>query len=378
MKNRIIALIKQLLKLFYLFPINKKRIVFSAYSGKQYSCNPKYITEYLMAHYPSQCEIIWAFNEPDKFRDLSNCIKKVKFKSLRYIYFVLTANVVVDNVESWSILPKRKGQTVINTWHGGGAYKGVGLKRKDASQQTSDNMLHKNQRISLYLSSSKAFTQMTLRDSFGYQGKVLEKGMPRNDLLLHHSDEFVQTVRKKLNLKPGEKVLLFAPTFRKDKNYQPKMDFEKIVNALKIRFGGEWKVFFRGHYYVQTRNFAKTIDVSDYPDMQELLLVSDVLITDYSSSMWDFSLTKKPCFLFVPDLSAYSEERDFYTPITTWPFPYGETSKEVADHILSYSETCYRDAVRMHHQELGSAETGHASEYAAKIIIRKIGKESEK
>ena len=93
-------------------------------------------------------------------------IKCVKFKSIKYLYYLLTSKIVIDNVESWSILPKRTGQYVINTWHGGGAYKGVGLKRKDTSETLDKNMLRKNERISIYLSSSKVFSQMTLRESF--------------------------------------------------------------------------------------------------------------------------------------------------------------------------------------------------------------------
>ena len=198
MKNIIIEIGKKFLCIFFVFPIKNNRIFFSAYSGRQYSCNPKYISDWIEQNYKDEFEIIWAFNEPDAFSYLKNRnIKCVKFKSIKYLYYLLTSKIVIDNVESWSILPKRTGQYVINTWHGGGAYKGVGLKRKDTSETLDKNMLRKNERISIYLSSSKVFSQMTLRESFQYNGKIMECGMPRNDLLIKNDENKKNIIKEK-------------------------------------------------------------------------------------------------------------------------------------------------------------------------------------
>ena len=376
MKNRLIAVLKQLLKVFFLFPIRENRIFFSAYSGKNYSCNPKYIAQELLKDPQMPYEMIWAFTEPQRYTDLDPRIRRVRFKSLPYLYYLLTSRVVVDNVESWSILPKRRGQLIINTWHGGGAYKGVGLKRLDTDAQLDRNMLNKHKRVDLYLSSSKCFTKMTLRDSFGYQGEVLECGMPRNDLLVKGGAEKAAQVREKLSLDPSWKLALYAPTFRADTDYRFELDAKGTLEALTRRFGGTWKLLYRAHYYLGKENYRAedVIDVTAYDDMQELLLISDVLITDYSSSIWDFSLTEKPAFLFTPDLDAYAGERDFYTPIDTWPYPYSKDREGFVRLIEEYEEESAREKIRAHHRKLENCESGAAAARTAERIRQAAGR----
>ena len=373
MKNIIIEIGKKFLCIFFVFPIKNNRIFFSAYSGRQYSCNPKYISDWIEQNYKDEFEIIWAFNEPDAFSYLKNRnIKCVKFKSIKYLYYLLTSKIVIDNVESWSILPKRTGQYVINTWHGGGAYKGVGLKRKDTSETLDKNMLRKNERISIYLSSSKVFSQMTLRESFQYNGKIMECGMPRNDLLIKNDENKKNIIKEKLGINKKTGIVIYAPTFRHDLKYKYMLDYEKTLNALKNRFGKEWIMLIRTHYYLQSEKIesSRVKNVSDYPDMQELLLISDVLITDYSSSIWDFSLMEKPCFLFMPDYNEYIDEREFYTPIQYWPYPASFSMEDLEDKIIKYDHEIAKKRILNHHIKLGICESGMASEIVGKEIVK--------
>ena len=107
---------------------------------------------------------------------------------------------------------------------------------------------------------------------------------------------------------------------------------------------------------------------TDYPDMQDLLKCADVLLTDYSSCMWDFSLMHKPCFLYARDISEYRGERDFYTPIEDWPFPLASNNDELAQVIADFDEDAYHAAVDRHHEELGSTESGTAARQCAERI----------
>ena len=109
-------------------------------------------------------------------------------------------------------------------------------------------------------------------------------------------------------------------------------------------------------------------NATDYPDMQDLLQCADVLLTDYSSCMWDFSLMKKPCFLYARDIAEYRGERDFYTPIDSWPFPLAADNGELAAVISDFDEAAYRSAVDRHHRELGSTESGTAARQCAQRI----------
>lgn len=376
-KNFLTILIENALKLFFLFPIKHNRVFFSAFSGRNYACNPKYICEWLLENSEPDLDIVWAFNNPSKFTYLDGRIKRVKFKSIKHIYLVLTSKVVIDNVESWSILPKRKDQENINTWHGGGAYKGVGLQRHDTNLLQNKNMLRKHNKVTTYISSSRAFTEMTLRGSFGYTGEVLEIGMPRNDILLSFTPLDKQSCYERIKVDPKSSFALYAPTFRADKTYTYDLDYAGVLQALEQRFGGDWTILVRMHYYRDaSQNLRhKVIDVSSYPDMQELLLISDVLITDYSSSIWDFSLMMKPGFLFTPDLKSYHNERDFYTPIETWPYAYSTTEKTLLQSILTYDQKENEDRIRKHHIELESFETGIASQLLGEFICNSLGME---
>lgn len=371
MKYKLILIIRKLLSIFYVFPIKNNRIIFCAYSGKQYSCNPKYIYEELVKTHPSKFEIIWAFTTPDQYH-LDAAVKKIKYKSIKYIYYVLTSKFIIENVECWSILPKRTNQFVINTWHGGGAYKRVGVKRLDGVSYNTKLVEMKNNRIDLYLSSSKIFSQLTLRDSFHYDGEILNIGMPRNDILINMDESKINEFKHNLNV-IDKKILLYAPTFRQHFDMKLDINFDKVLDACKSRFGGEWIVLFRDHYYETALEVTKSsiINITHYPDMQELLLISDVLITDFSSCMWDFSLMLKPVFLYTSDLDYYQKyERDFYTPIDEWGFPFASTNDELIEEIKSFNYIEYKNKQNSIQMRFESYEIGNASKKMVEWILK--------
>jgi CDP-glycerol glycerophosphotransferase len=231
----------------------------------------------------------------------------------------------------------------------------------------------KMNQITLFLSSSKAFTRFVIRGAYRYRGEVLECGLPRNDSLLCPDPAAAAAVRQSLGLSPEKKLLLYAPTFRNSHTLDLyDVDLPRLKHALEARFGGEWVILLRMHYYLSDRIGATGLpyvqDVTSYPDMKDLLLCADVLLTDYSSSMWDFSLLGRPCFLYARDIAAYQGERDFYTPIESWPFPLAADNDELADRIASFDENAYRAAVARHHEELGSTESGTAAGQCAQRI----------
>jgi len=119
----------------------------------------------------------------------------------------------------------------------------------------------------------------------------------------------------------------------------------------------------------QLNNAANYIDASNYPDMQELLYAADVLITDYSSSMWDFSLTRRPCFLYATDLNYYDLDRGFYSDIHTWPYPLAESNSALIKNIKQFNNDQYQKNIQKHWDALGSYESGHACETVANYIL---------
>lgn len=376
MKNLVIKVMRKILCIFYIFKIKNNRIIFTSFHGESYTCSPKYITEYLIEKYDDKFEIIWAFNDLNKNKSLlNNMIKPVQFKSIKYIYYVLTSKIRINNAEEWIILPKRNNQILINTWHGGGLYKKVGLDSKVVKDKLNGKDYYGD--TDLFLASCEAAVEKMYRKSFNYKGEVLNSGLPRNDLLFTKNKLFSEEIKLKLNINPDTKIVLYAPTLRESnsKEFIP-LDGEKLISTLTKRFGGEWIILYRSHLGTnkEGENFTKGLsyylDVSYYSDMQELLYVTDMLITDYSSSIWDYSFTKNPCILYVPDLDSYiNEDRNFYFDIDTWGFPICKTNKELENIILKYDIEKYIVNMRKHHKKLGSYETGNSTKQVCEYIL---------
>lgn len=373
-------ILKCLLKVFYFCPVKRNRIVFFSYYGKGYSCNPKALTEYLLAHYAEELDIWWQFLVPENYEELrAKGIRLARYNSLHGIRNLMTAKVVVSNVDYPIYMPFRKSQYLVNTWHGGGAYKKVGLDMKSVSSCRLKTEALSKQIIDLYISSSQLFTKLVIRGAFRYDGEVLECGMPRNDMLLGDTRSAYREIRQKFHLPAEQKIVLYAPTFRDDWTIQDYgIDFAGMCEALAKRFGGQWVCFFRAHsnlysQFEKIRLDNAVLNVSEYGEMQELLGAADVLITDYSSSMWDFSLMKKPCFIYAPDKASYRQERDFYVPMEQWPFPVAEDNHGLIENILSFNEANYVQMVDQHHKELGNRESGEASRIVADRILKECG-----
>lgn len=358
--------------------IQNNKIVFISHRGKQYSCNPMYICEYLLENYPGKFEIVWAFDNPKKFVFLKEKgIKVVKRESKSHLTHLMTAKIIVTNVDFYVYLPKVKGQIALDTWHGGGSYKTCGFANEQNLKKWRSRVRFKilYSKVNLYLSSSVAFTEQTIRRSRLFSGEVLEIGMPRNDILVDQNrPDILNKVREYFGINEETKILLFAPTYRSEEELaeMPFLDFERLKETLSRRFGGEWCCLYRQHHLGKSKSDypADVISAVDYPDMQELLYAADVLISDYSSCIWDFSLQYKPIFLYCPDLWKYQTVRDFYIPIEQWHFILTHDQDELNERIDKFDEGEYRTGILRHHQELGSVESGQATEIVCKRICK--------
>lgn len=363
------------MRFFCIFPVKKNRIFFESYKGKSYSCNPKYISEFLGANYPGRFELVWVFINPDK-ELLPKGIKVVKKHSVRNFYYHMTAKVIISNMTDDVFIPKRRKQVHINTWHAGGAYKKVGLSyEKTMSPLTvwQDNIVSKE--TSYYVSSSELFTKYNIREAYRYDGEVICSGLPRNDLFF--DSEKMAGVKKRLAEKlgvAGRTVVLYAPTFRGvfgDSNRKTFcFPYEQILQAAKER-QQNLLILSRAHYSEASemdKSLENVEDVTDYPDMQELLAIADVLVTDYSSSIWDFSLMKKPCVLYVPDAKEYLDERGTYTPIESWPGIVASTIDQVVEMILEPNYELSRRKAEEALLYFGSYEDGRGAETVCSLI----------
>jgi CDP-glycerol glycerophosphotransferase len=376
-KIAIVYLLRFLLKIFCILPIKQNRIVFVSYEGRQYSCNPKYIFEYMQIRYGNKYQYVWCLNSRDFLPKKYQHISLVKFLSFGYLYFIMTSKYIISNQLIEPFFPLRKKQMFTNTWHGGGAYKKMDISSsvfKHRFRYMSVSRTLRSKITAHTISSCEKFTYYYAKEWNLPTASFLPIGLPRNDVFFNGCPGIKQQITDLYNIKKQNKLVLYAPTLRGD-HYNPQnlyfsLDIERLLNALKNRFTGDFSLLYRSHYmYNNTTNAKNVVDVSKYPDMQELLCAVEVLLTDYSSSIWDFSFTGKPCFLYTPDLSGYKSERDFYTPIESWPFPLAETEEQLFNNIITFDEIDYKQKVEQHHKDLGSYEHGNASENFVKAVM---------
>ncbi len=364
-----------MLTLIYSFyPIQKNKVLITSYYGSDYGDNGKYIVEELQKR-NSDLDIVWQLKEPLLDNNhLPEKVRGVKYFSKQAVFESQTAAVWIDNSRKL-FGRKRKGQFYIQTWHGG-----PGIKRceKDVEDQLAKSYVRHAKRDSamcdLILSNSTFMTNL-FTNSFWYSGEVLECGTPRNDIIKKNDPEISQRVRSFFGLNSNTKLLLYAPTFRKDGNLEVyDIDLDRCCKALTERFGGEWKALLRLHPNISDKAGEMTedsdcvISATAYSDMQELLAASDCLITDYSSSNVDFMISGKPCFLYASDLEEYRKDRGYYFKFEDFPFPLSSNNDELEQAIKKFSEEDYSKKLLDFAKLTGHNEPGTASQTVADII----------
>ncbi len=358
-------------------PIERNKIIFSNYDGMGYGGNCKYIAEeFIRRDYP--VKLVWVVLDRN-IESIPKQIKKVLIGTPQYYRELFTSGVYVTNTVHNFYEDKREGQFFINTWHGYGPFKlAEGSVNKDAENR--ERYSRSNAASNLFLTASRFYTQI-YRKSFYYEGEVMECGAPRNDVFFKDNTAIKASVYEKLAISFNKKIVLYAPTFREDtaNSFQKyDIDMKRILNALEQRFGGEYILVYRFHHYLYALGmpqnyYADAIDVTYYPDIQELLVAADVVITDYSSLMWDFSLQRRPVFLYQNDETDYENDRGFYSPVSEWPYPKAHTQDELVDTIMHFDNNEYIKKLNAFFEKYGSCDDGHAAERVVERILQEIG-----
>ena len=380
MKIGIINFLRIVLRIFYIFPIKDNYFFFESFNGKGYNDNPQYISEYLSNRH-KQYRQIWSFrNNIFKTVVTPTNIKKVKTGSLLYMYHIMTSRVIVTNDFFSPIIPIRKSQILVNTWHGGGFFKKVAMTSKLPSRYMEWYYHKQNQMISAFVASSQYFIKTVVRDSFLFTGDTIHCGMPRNSVFFKELPNVKERLRNYFGVpfEDNSLLVLFAPTFRgcseqgvlnmSDEN----LDVKKVHEAFEVNYRTKVYFLYRAHHaIVNDKLSGNYLDATAYPDMQDLLYCSDILISDYSSCMWDFGLMNKPIFVYAPDLQYYENSTGFFKDVNEWPYPIGRNNKELLDSILSFD---YGDFINRNTKcmaELVSYENANATDLCVEWIFNR-------
>ena len=365
--------------------IRRNKIVLSSGDNRIYSCNPKYITEEIIRR-DLAYDIVWLLPKRCNISSVPEGIKVVNVDNWRLCLKELSeAHIWIDNNRKSKLfnkgLIKKEGQFYIQTWHGS-----LGIKRICKSRP--DFSLEKNGQNMYYLSvpddksvdfvmSNSNFDDLMFSDFF-FNCKLIKLGHPRCDVFFLEENKkrrIYERVHSVLGIPNDVKIVAYMPTFRDTGRADCyNVDFESLTKALEAKFGGKWIVVVKMHpkkkrFSKKIFNFSENVvDSSEYPDAQELLSVVDVCITDYSSCIFDFMLTRRPGFIFATDIEMYNNERGFYYPLETTPFPIATTNEELASNILNFDEKKYKSNVEAFLKEKGCIEDGHSSERVVDLI----------
>lgn len=359
--------------------VQNNKVIFMAYQN-DYACNPKYITEEMIRE-KLPVDIVWVVDNIDQRKShFPKEVRLVKRNSYEFYKEAITAKFWIDNSINffWENVPKKKEQILISTWHGS-----MGLKRVGKEDNKNLKWVKYSMRCDVdtdYCISDSDFEDKVYRETHWPTRKILKYGHPRNDILFEKGK--IQIIKNKvwdkLNIPKGVKIALYAPTFRDSHRLDVyDIDYPKLSSALERRFGGEWVILARHHFHLRddknasgtVENIDKVIRATDYDDMQELMCVADVGITDYSSWICDYVLTGKPGFIFATDIDEYNNERGLYYPLETTPFPVATNNDELISNVLHFDYEKYADETKVFLADKGCVEDGHASERVVHKIM---------
>ncbi|KYG30880.1 CDP-glycerol glycerophosphotransferase family protein [Alkalihalobacillus trypoxylicola] len=384
-------LVRQLTALIFwtisLLPVKKKTILFESFSGKQYSCNPKAIYEYMKEQGYSN-DMIWSANGNIAKEFEKNNIPYVKRFSLQWFLFAPRAQYWITNSRMPSWIPKPKHTKYVQTWHGTPLKRLVAdmdeVHMAGSSKEEYIKNFHNESSHWDYLISPNHYSTEIFKRAFNFNKKVLETGYPRNDFLVKmNNEEDIKRIKQRMGILLEKKIILYAPTWRDNEyieagkyTFQLKLD----LNLLKKNLGEDCIVILRLHYFISNSiNIDEfegfVIDYSNHSDINELYLISDLLITDYSSVFFDYANLKRPMIFYMYDLELYQHKlRGFYLNIESdVPGPIVTTTTEVIEWIDTFlfrqvkglGEDPYHDFIK----RFCSLEDGRASERVVRHIF---------
>ena len=334
-----------------LFVKTNNIVLFSSASGLSYGDSPKTLYEAIVKDpFFSKYVFYWAFEKPNSYQIKD--AKIIKIDSFKYFIVALKSKVWITSVNIERGLHFKKKKTIyINTWHGTGPkYSGNKVAgRKDYDFSNVDIMCVDG----WYLK------KIMVEDHKALPEKCFVYGRPREDFLLNYAQEDINSIKKELNLPLDKKILLMAPTWRETEKSQ--MLFEnsvmKFIQLFRESLQSDYLVLFRSHVFSSPEKKVIFddffIDATGINDINKLYLISDILVSDYSSVFFDFGLLKKPMFCYAPDYNEYIIERGMYIDL----------KKEFPGGVYENEEKLVNDIKNMHEIEITTKCTQFISKY---------------
>lgn len=356
-------------------------ILFECMLGRSYSGNPKGIYEEMLSQgLDKKYRIYWVFEEPSQMEIPGNA-KKIKRNRLKHLKYLCKAKVWVFDTRQPNFVVKRPETTYIQTWHGT-PLKKLGLDMDDVQMAGNKGIENykanfwANSRRWDYLIAQNQYSSDIFKNCFDFKKEMLDIGYPRNDILLKkNTPEHIDSLKEKHGIPKDKKVILYAPTWRDNQSMgKGKYIFNPFLNfdILKRNIEEEYVLILKYHYLIASeldwsRMEGFIFDINE--DIQELYLMADILMTDYSSVMFDYSILKRPIIFYTYDLDDYCDNRGFYFDfLEEAPGPFVKNTDELISVLKKPDFNRYKEKYDKFNQKYNSWDDGHASEKVVDLI----------
>lgn len=357
-------------------------VILNSFKGKGMADDPKYIALELLRR-KVNVKLIWLLNDIEH-SNIPEGILPVKLGSYKACYYLSIARVWIDNcrgLSSWVL--KRPGQYYIQTWHATLGIKKLGEDNNKSSNAARNHVRKDMGKVDLMYANSD-FRVDKYKHTFWYDGPVIKCDQPRVSFIMHQPKGLKKRICLQLGISEECKIAMYAPTFRDDNPNEIDaylFDFNKIRQRLEDKFGADFVFLLRLHPnlrnnpVVQKLPFSdKVVNATQLPDMEELLCVTDVLFTDFSSSMFDCSIGGKIVFLVAKDYEHYiTVNRELYfNPKTELPFEFCESEDELLSAIKQFDAGLYQKKCEEFYKRIGLEDHGNGDKVLADIVISRM------
>ncbi len=378
------------------YKMDDKTILFEAFGGRNYTCSPKAIYEKMLTMKEfKDYTFVWSFIDPSKHEvKKDKRLKIIKSKSKEYYKYISISKYWIVNSIIEEGITKKKDQVYVQCWHG------TPLKRlrydivvNGASLNSVEEIRKRNdidaKKFDYFISPSKycteKFTSAFNLKALGKENIIIEEGYPRNDFLFNKTKKDIDAIKKKLGLPLDKKVIFYLPTFRDNQHtsgvgytYKLGIDFD----SLKKKFSKEYVILFSPHYFIEnsidlTKYKGFIYNVARYDEINELYLVSDIIMTDYSSVFFDYANLKRPMLFYMYDIDDYKGNlRDFYISLDELPGPIAKTQDELENNLKNIDKEFKKNKEKYEkfNEKYNYLDDGNASERVIKVIFKEMFK----
>lgn len=390
-RKKMIKIMKKIMPIAStLMPRHKKMVLFISFHGRGYSDNPKAIHQYMQQSEEYKDFIcVWAIKGYKKNKIEVPDAKLIGYGGPKYLYYLIRSKYWVCNCKLPGYVVKAKDQVYLQTWHG------TPLKRLAFDIEVSEDATFYRSEMSYeemtrtysqdverydYMISPSRFTTEVFQSAFQIEReRLIETGYPRNDCLSNWEPDDIDKLKDKYGIPKDKKVILYAPTWRDNSYVRAGYTFELEVDFAKWKeiLGEEYVVIFKPHYLIISKfnvedfeGFVYSIPATE--DISSLYIISDILITDYSSVFFDYAILKRPVYFYMYDLESYREElRGFYIDIYK-DLPGNIFEQETAMLEEIKAEVYDYDFLEAFNDRFNNNEDGNASKRVLDILFPKV------